>query len=295
MPRKIDYTVPEQYDGKKAISFLRGFCGLSTRLVRSLKFSEDGMKLNGVHVRTIDRVKCGDIISICIPDGENEIESLKAELDVVYEDDDIIVINKSPFMAMHPTHNHQGDTLANALTAYMNEKGKNITFRAVGRLDKGTSGLVVCALNQLSACRLSGNVKKEYVALVEGEIKESGTVDVPIYRPDPMKTLRACSYELGNEPAVTHWKREKQYKNAALIRLNLETGRTHQIRVHMAHTGHPLAGDNMYGSFMPEIGHQLLHCAKCTFIHPVSNKEMVFEGGFYSDFADTLYELNKAE
>lgn len=295
MPRKIDYTVPEQYDGKKAISFLRGFCGLSTRLVRSLKFSEDGMKLNGVHVRTIDRVKCGDIISICIPDDENEIEPLKAELDIVYEDDDIIVINKGPFMAMHPTHNHQGDTLANALSAYMNEKGKSITFRAVGRLDKGTSGLVVCALNQLSACRLSGKVKKEYVALVQGKIEESGTVDVPIYRPDPMKTLRACSNELGNEPAVTHWQVEKQYKNASLIRLKLETGRTHQIRVHMSYIGHSLAGDNMYGSFMTEIGHQLLHCQKCTFMHPVMNKEMTFEGDFHPDFAKVLCELDKTE
>lgn len=295
MPRKIDYTVPEQYDGKKAISFLRGFCGLSTRLVRSLKFSEDGMKLNGVHVRTIDRVKCGDIISICIPDDGNEIEPLKAELDVVYEDDDIIVINKSPFMAMHPTHNHQGDTLANALSAYMKEKGKSITFRAVGRLDKGTSGLVVCALNQLSACRLSGKVKKEYVALVQGNIEESGTVDVPIYRPDPMKTLRACSLELGNEPAVTHWQVEKRYKNASLIRLKLETGRTHQIRVHISHIGHPLAGDNMYGSFMPELGHQLLHCQKCELIHPVTNKEMSFEGGLHPDFEKVLCELDKTE
>lgn len=295
MPRKIDYTVPEQFDGQKVIAFLRGFCGLSTRLVRSLKFSENGMMLNGTHTRTIDRIKKGDIISICIPDDGNEIEPLRAELKIVYEDDDIIVINKSPFMAMHPTHNHQGDTLANALTAYMFEKGKNVTFRAVGRLDKGTSGLVVCALNQLSACRLSGKVKKEYVALVEGNPEESGTVDVPIYRPDPMKTLRACSYELGNEPAVTHWKVEKKYKNASLIRLNLETGRTHQIRVHMSHIGHPLAGDNMYGSFMPEVGHQLLHCAKCTFIHPITNKEMNLQGALSEDFAEVLCELDKSE
>ncbi len=293
MPRKIDYKVPEEYDGKKLIAFLRGFCGLSTRLVRSLKFSENGMMLNGVHVRTIDRIKSGDVISICIPDDGSRVEPLKAELDIVYEDDDIVVINKSPFMAMHPTHNHQGDTLANALTAYMLEKGKNPTFRAVGRLDKGTSGLVVCALNQFSASRLSGKVKKEYVALVEGNIEESGTADVPIYRPDPTKTLRACSYELGNESAVTHWEREKQYKNSSLIRLKLGTGRTHQIRVHMSYIGHPLAGDNMYGNFMPEIGHQLLHCEKCTFIHPVSNKEMTFEGGLCRDFVQILCELDE--
>lgn len=295
MPRKIEYTVPPEYDGKKAVSFLRGYCGLSTRLLRSLKFSEDGMKLNGVHVRTIDRLKSGDLISINIPDDENSVEPLKAELDIVYEDDDIIVINKSPFMAMHPTHNHQGDTLANALAAYMLEKGRPITFRAVGRLDKGTSGLVVCALNPLSACKLSGKVKKEYVALVKGEPEDSGTVDVPVYRPDPMKTLRACSYELGVEPAVTHWTVIRRFEGAALIRLNLETGRTHQIRVHMAHIGHPLAGDNMYGDFMPEKGHQLLHCARCSFIHPVTREPLEFSGEFFPDFTETMNNLNEIE
>lgn len=295
MPRKIDYTVPEQYDGKKAVSFLRGYCGISTRLLRSLKFSDSGMTLNGEHVRTIDRVKCGDRISICIPDDEMSIEPLKAELDIVYEDDDVIVINKSPFMAMHPTHNHQGDTLANALAAYMLEKGKPITFRAVGRLDKGTSGLVVCALNPLSACKLSGKVEKEYYAVVKGYPGESGTANVPIYRPDPMKTLRACSYELGNETAVTHFETLERFETASLIKLNLETGRTHQIRVHMAHIGHPLAGDNMYGDFMPEIGHQLLHCGKCGFVHPVTGEWMNFHGDYYSDFADTLHKFSKIE
>lgn len=285
MPRNINYTVPEEYEGRKVIHFLRGYCGFSSRLMRKVKYA---LTLNGEQARTIDRIKSGDIIGVTIPDDDALPEITEAEIDIVYEDDDILVINKSPFMAMHPTHNHQGDTLANAVTAYLSKKGKQAAFRAVGRLDKGTSGLVVCALNPLSACKLSGNIQKEYCALVKGELCGSGRIDVPIYRPDPMKTLRACSYELGVEPAVTNWTAEKNFDGATLVSLRLETGRTHQIRVHMAFEGHVLAGDTMYGDFMPEIGHQLLHCRKCWFEHPVTGEKMEFEAEFPEDFKSVM-------
>ena len=251
------------------------------------------MKLNGVKTRTIDRLKEGDIVSITLPEDESAPEPLAAEIDIIYEDDDILVINKSPFMAMHPTHNHQGDTLANAVSAYLTQKGNTASFRAVGRLDKGTSGVVVCALNPFAAGKLSGGIRKEYSALVMGNLPETGTVDVPIYRPDPMKTLRACSYEIGVEPAVTHWQSEKYFDGATLINLKLETGRTHQIRVHMSFIGHPLAGDTMYGDFLPEIGHQLLHCRKCRFVHPVTDEEMSFEAPFPEDFAAVMESLSE--
>lgn len=292
MPRNIDYTVTAEYDGHKVIHFLRGYCGFSSRLMRKVKYA---LMLNGETTRTIDRIKCGDIISVCIPDDDALPEITEAEIDIVYEDEDILVINKSPFMAIHPTHNHQGDTLANAVTAYLTKKGKNVAFRAVGRLDKGTSGIVVCAINPLSACKLSGKTEKEYAALVKGELKGEGRVDVPIYRPDPMKTLRACSYELGVEEAATNWCAEKTFNGATLLRLRLETGRTHQIRVHMAFEGHPLAGDTMYGDFMPEIGHQLLHCRRCFFEHPVTGERMEFEAEFPEDFRKVLNNLSEIE
>lgn len=285
MPRNISYTVPEEYDGRKVIHFLRGYCGFSSRLMRKVKYA---LTLNGNQSRTIDRIKTGDVIGVTIPDDDAVPEITEAEIDIVYEDDDILVINKSPFMAMHPTHNHQGDTLANAVTAYLSQKGKLSAFRAVGRLDKGTSGLVVCALNPLSACKLAGNIQKEYKAFVKGELHGTGRINVPIYRPDPMKTLRACSYELGVEPAVTNWTAEKNYDGATLVSLRLETGRTHQIRVHMAFEGHALAGDTMYGDFMPEIGHQFLHCAKCWFEHPVTGEKMEFEAEFPEDFKSVM-------
>ena len=292
MPRNIDYTVTAEYDGRKVIHFLRGYCGFSSRLMRKVKYA---LMLNGETTRTIDRIKCGDIISVCIPDDDALPEITEAEIDIVYEDEDILVINKSPFMAMHPTHNHQGDTLANAVTAYLTKKGKCVAFRAVGRLDKGTSGVVVCAINPLSACKLSGKIEKEYAALVKGELTGEGRIDVPIYRPDPMKTLRACSYELGVEEAATNWYAEKTFDGATLLRLKLETGRTHQIRVHMAFTGHPLAGDTMYGDFMPEIGHQLLHCGKSSFEHPVTGEKLEFEADFPEDFKNAMTSLNEIE
>ncbi len=295
MPRKLEYTVPPEYDGRRAVAFLRGFCGFSARLVKKIKYTSGGMLLNGEYLRTIDPVKCGDTVSVLIPEDTEAPTPMTAPLDIIYEDDDIIVINKSPFMAMHPTHNHQGDTLANAVAAHLNANGKTAAFRAVGRLDKGTSGTVVCALNHLAASKLSGKVKKQYLALVQGELYGSGTIDVPIYRPDPMKTLRACSLEKGVERAVTHWTALENFGGATLVSLELETGRTHQIRVHMAYTGHPLAGDTMYGDFMPRIGHQLLHCEICRFKHPVTGENMIFHAELYPDFTRAIEMFSQVE
>lgn len=291
MPRVLSFTVPPEYDGKKAITFLRSRCGVSSRLIGKLKRVENGITMDGSPLRTVDLLKARSTVAICVPDTGETPVPIAAPLNILYEDSDVMVINKSPFMAMHPTHNHQGDTLANAVAAHLMEKGQSGSFRAVGRLDKGTSGTVVCALNKYAASKLNGTVEKEYVALVQGDLPDCGTVSVPIYRPDPMKTLRACSEELGVEPAVTHWTVEQRFEGFTLIRLNLETGRTHQIRVHMAHIGHPLAGDNMYGDCMPEVGHQLLHCRRCTFIHPVTGEKMSFTADFFEDFKSILEKL----
>ena len=292
MARSIDYTVPPEYEGRKVVHFLRGYCGFSARVMRKVKYS---LKLNGVQTRTIDRLKEGDVINVVIPDDDVLPEALEAELDIIYEDDDILVVNKSPFMAMHPTHNHQGDTLANAVSAYLAGKGKGAAFRSVGRLDKGTSGVVICALNPLAASKLAGKIKKEYYALVKGNLVGVGRVDVPVYRPDPMKTLRACSYELGVEPAVTNWRAERKFDGATLLSLRLETGRTHQIRVHMSFCGNPLAGDTMYGDFMPEIGHQLLHCRSCEFFHPVTGEKKLVVAEFPEDFKNAMEKLSAIE
>lgn len=271
MGRKIEFTIPESYDNKRVISFLRSEAKLSSRLIRTLKHYDEGITLNSVHTRTVDIMHTGDILAVDIPCPDGEIEPVEMPLDILYEDDDLVIINKSPFLAIHPTHNHQGDTLANALVYHLENEGKPTMFRAVGRLDKGTSGIVICALNKHCASMIPKSVEKEYYAVVNGKLEKKGTIDAPIYRPDPMKTLRAVG-ENGDR-AVTHWTVIKQNEEISYVRVNLETGRTHQIRVHFKSLGMPLVGDYLY-SEPGEIGHQLLHCGKITFVHPVTGEKI---------------------
>lgn len=273
--RHIEFIINEQYDGKKVIAYLRGEAKLSARLVNTLKRTENGITLNGEHIRTVDLLHLGDILAVNIPEDSNEIEPVEYPLDIVYEDNDILVINKPAGLAMHPTHNHQGDTLANGVAAYYAAKKQNVAFRAVGRLDKSTSGLVLCALNKYAASRLAGNFKKTYFAVVKGSYRGTGTIDKPIYRPDPMKTLRAAG-EFGDK-AVTHWKALRTDGENSLLEINLETGRTHQIRVHFSSVGSPLCGDDMYGSTDTRTARAALHCGVLDFIHPVSGEKMYFE------------------
>ena len=289
--RHLEFVVDGEYEGKKVIHYLRGKAKLSSRLVNSLKRTEKGITLNGEHIRTIDRIKQGDILAVNIPEEENTVEALDSPVDIVYEDSDILVINKPAGVAMHPTHNHQGDTLANAVAGYFRKKNINAVFRAVGRLDKGTSGLVLCGLNKYAASRLGGNFKKEYYAVVQGEYTGEGTIDKPIYRPDPMKTLRAAG-ETG-DIAVTHWKSLWTDGKTSFLKINLETGRTHQIRVHFSSMGTPLCGDDMYGSSDTRINRPALHCGKLKLIHPVTNEEMIFTADLPKDIASLLPEDEK--
>lgn len=270
--RSIDYTVTDYFDGKKVFNFLRGYVKISVRLLRSLKTVPDGIMLNGKQARTIDIIHTGDTVTINIPDDNTMSIPIDYPLDVVYEDDDLLIINKPPMLPMHESHNHQGDTLANAVAGYLLKKGKPATFRAIGRLDKGTSGIVVCALNSHAAARLSGKIKKQYLAVVTGRYEEDGTINKPIYRPDPMKTYRTADDR--GDYAVTHYHVEETGENYSLMRIDLETGRTHQIRVHFAYLGTPLFGDRMYGKEDERICHQALHCENLTFIHPVTNEEI---------------------
>ena len=287
--RIIKFTIPDEYDGKKVIAYLRGEAKISCRLLKTLKREPDGITLNGNHIRTIDLLHTGDVLAVNIPCPDSEIEPVEFPLDIIYEDDDIIVINKDPFIACHPTHNHQGDTLANALAFYLQSKGKVSVFRAVGRLDKGTSGIVICALNKHAAASIPKTASKEYLAVISGKLEPSGTIDAPIYRPDPMKTIRAVGE--GGDHAVTHWKVVKQNETTTLARINLETGRTHQIRVHFASIGMPLVGDSLYGEDPMNIGHQLLHCERVTFKHPVTRETLTVIAPVPEDMQKIINEI----
>lgn len=293
MPRILRFQIDTCYEGRKVIHFLRGEAGLSARLVQSLKRQPGGICLNGIQTRTIDRLHAGDMLTLCLPDDTDNVEPLPLPLDRLYEDDDLLIVNKPAGLAMHPTHNHQGDTLANAVAAYFQQQGRHVTMRCVGRLDRDTSGAVVCALNRYAAARLSGGVEKEYLAIVSGLYHGSGTIDRPIVRPNPMHTSRAVGE--GGLPAVTHWQAERWGENMSLVRVWLETGRTHQIRVHFASLGTPLVGDTMYGMPDDRIARQALHCVSARFVHPVTGRPMYVEAPLPPDMKALCAQLEPAQ
>ncbi|MBO4382984.1 MAG: RluA family pseudouridine synthase [Clostridia bacterium] len=278
--RTLTFTVPAEYQDRKVLHYLRGRAGLSSRVIRNLKTYEDGILLGGEPVRTIDRLEAGDVLTVHLPDDPADQipplpdpEFFEQELPtVLYEDEDLIVFNKPGTIAVHPSHNHQGDTLANYLSWYLQQQGRTAAFRAVGRLDKGTSGVMVCALNAYAADRLQRGVNKVYLAVPSGRYEGEGVIDAPIFRPDPILTLRTVDDR--GDRAVTRWEALKTGEDRSLVRVRLETGRTHQIRVHFASLGTPLLGDTLYGTPSEEIARHALHCAHADFLHPVTGERI---------------------
>lgn len=287
--RTISYTVPPEYDGAKVYTFLKTHMKISLTLLRSLKRVEDGLLLNGEHTRTVDIIHTGDTVTVNMPEKEREIIPLDIPLDIVYEDEDLLAINKPGGLAMHESHNHQGDALSNAVAAYLHKKGKSAVFRCVGRLDKGTSGLVICALNAHVAARLSGNFEKRYLAISTGKFTEDGEIIKPVYRPDPIKTYRTVD-ERGDY-AETHYTVLEYGENFTLLRIRLETGRTHQIRVHFASLGAPLYGDTMYGTANEICPRQALHCESVSFTHPVTGEKLKLTAEMPTEMKALLSEL----
>ncbi len=278
--RVIEYKIEKEGN---ILAFLKSR-GYSSRLISELRREENGIVLNGEKAKTTAEMKAGDLLKITLPDGESEIEGVDLPLEVIYEDEDILVVNKAPFTVCHPTRNHQGDTLANAVAFHLQKQGKRCIFRAINRLDRDTTGLVVIALNRYAAGRLAGGIDKTYLALAAGEIKEDGTINMPIERVDERKILRTVGEN--GQKAVTHYKVIKSTPEATLLKIKLETGRTHQIRVHFKAIGHPLVGDTMYGEADERIPRQCLHCAEVSFRHPVSEQTVTFSSS--AEFADFI-------
>lgn len=259
--------------------------------------------VNGQPVKPKYKVQSGDKISLVKPEPQLlELTPENIPLDIVYEDDDVIVVNKPQGMVVHPAPGHPDHTLVNALLYHSPLSTINGTFRPgiVHRIDKDTSGLLMVAKNDLAHQSLAEQLRnktnqREYLALVYGQIKEDeGTIDAPLGR-NPQDRKKQAVVK-GGRHAVTHFKVMKRYDNFTLIKCILETGRTHQIRVHMKYIGHPLVGDPLYGP-RKVIGKngQFLHAALLGFKHPRTGEEMVFEAPLPENFQKMLDKLDKQQ
>ena len=282
--RKIEYTVSEEFNGSPLYYFLREGIGVSTRIIQTLRHTPKSVFINGRDSRVIDKVETDDKIEIFLPEKTEAPLLWETDLEVIYEDEDLLIINKPSGVSVHPTRNHPNGTLCNAVAAYLKNKGsENFVARAVGRLDKVTSGVMVFAKNAFVASKLNGNLDKTYYALAEGILEGEGTVNAPIYRPDINKTIRAVG-EQGDE-AITNWKALKSFDDKTLLEVKTVTGRTHQIRVHCAHIGHALVGDEMYGAKVTDnIKRAALHCYEVKIVHPITNEEKTFIAELPEDF-----------
>lgn len=286
----ITFTVPENCDRIDTKTFLRKYCELSARTLSKLKRTKLGITRNNELLKTTDILSAGDVVVLSLPDDVNEITPIEGKLNILFEDEYIMVVDKPPMMPVHPTKIHQEDTLANIVSFYMREKGEYYTFRAINRLDRDTSGCLLLAKDRYCANSLPNTVSKEYVAVCEGEIKESGTVDKPIKVMEGRSIQRVVADD--GARSVTHYF-PLMYKNGhTLTRFILETGRTHQIRCHMSSIGHPLAGDDMYFGSLEYISRQALHCRKVSFIHPITSEKIVVESKVPSDMCSVLLEDN---
>lgn len=258
--------------------------------------------INNSVVKPSYKLKEGDVITYVIKHEEvNDIVPQDIPLDIVYEDDDVVVINKEQGMVVHPANGHYSDTLVNALIyRYKNLSSVNGDVRPgiVHRIDKDTSGLLVVAKNDRAHNFLAEQLKdhtmhREYKALVKGTIKENeGMIDLPIARSTLNRQMMAIDAKNGKD-AVTYFKVEERFYDYTLISCKLKTGRTHQIRVHMAYIKHPIEGDTVYSKSKNKLydNGQLLHAYKISFIHPSTKKEMTFECDLPAYFYETLNKL----
>ena len=300
--RELTYTVKESDGILTAGEVLRDILHLSSREVSRCKQFEDAVMTGGKKIRLIDSLNPGDTLNVRIyedNDNAGDIVPTDGPIDIVYEDEDLIVLNKEGDRVVHPSYAHYKDSLSNFLAGYYEKTGQEHVIRTIGRLDRETSGLVIFAKNRHSAALLSkqtGNMsrRKEYLAICQGVFEQKeGTVDAPIRRRPDERMIREVHPE--GKSAITHYKVEKQYEDYALVRLKLDTGRTHQIRVHMSYLGHPLLGDNFYGKEITDnhgLTRAALHAAHIEFVQPITCDKISLEAKLPDDMQKLVAERN---
>ncbi|SHK65097.1 RluA family pseudouridine synthase [Hespellia stercorisuis] len=291
MNRTLTYQISAPSDGLQIKQYLR-HRGFSRQNLTELKKMPDSVLVDGTPRRLCHLLTAGEVLTIHIRELEcsKNVPPIDIPLHIVYEDEDIVVINKDAGMPIHPSLNHYTYSVANGLAYYYQAKGQPFVFRCVNRLDQDTSGLTVVAKHMVSANLISQMAKnkvirREYLAIVKGMVTPaSGIIDAPLSRKPGSIIERIVDFERG-ERAVTHYRTLKEERGHSLVLLELETGRTHQIRIHMKHLGFPLIGDYLYNPDMSLISRQALHSWRLSFPHPITGESMTFTASLPEDMA----------
>lgn len=274
-----------EFIGMSVKEILTDKLGFSKRAITELKTRPDGILINGAHVTVRAVVREGDVLEINASDvSSNEEKLVPSNVlpEIIYEDEYIIALNKPPFMPTHQSQGHFYDTLANSLANYYTQKNRPFVFRSINRLDRNTSGIVLVAKDRISAAKLSeqmkaGNIRKEYIAILDGIPAESeGTIETYIRRKEKSIILReVCDRQDDAQIAITKYSLKGVFGSLSLVEARPLTGRTHQLRVHFAHIGTQILGDDLYGKASPLISRHALHASKLSFIHPHTREQML--------------------
>lgn len=294
------YKISAEESGKTVKEILRYSIGLSLAFTKQLKFLDNGIMLNGECVTVRKTVNEGDILFLATEDTQKDgiLTPVDIPLDIIYEDEYIVLPNKSANMPTHPSHNHRGDTLADALAYKYEKENFPFVFRAISRLDRNTSGLVLIAKDRISASRLSesmkkGSISKKYIAILDGELKNNnGIIDTYIKREAESIIFRkVCKKDEGGDRAITKYTVLAKNNGHTLVLAMPITGRTHQLRVHFAHIGAAILGDDMYGSASDLIPRHALHAMTLSFLHPHTQNELTVSAPPSEDMAGLISQL----
>ena len=279
MNRIFHYQITENEQGTTVLDFLRKK-GFSRHILSSMKADKEALTRNGQRIGGREQLLAGDYFRVRLLEtvDSDGIIPVSMPLSILYEDEDILVINKPADMPVHPSIGNYTNTLANGVAAYLDAKDEHSPFRCINRLDRDTSGTLILAKNAFSAAVLTTQmrnrqIRRTYLAVVEGITPPNGTISAPISRVDDSVIERHVDF-LHGEPAVTHYERLEVKNEHSLLEIHLETGRTHQIRVHMGYIGHPLPADYLYHPVYDCFKRQPLHSLQLEFRHPVTDKPM---------------------
>ncbi len=296
---KYEHTVTKDEYGMSINTILRLNYRFSARFKTKIKYQKL-IDLNGEPTPGYIKPEVGDIIGVRLPEETSDFEPEDIPIDILYEDNDIIVINKQPGIIVHPTKGHPVHTIANAVMKYMNDTGQSFKIRFANRIDMDTSGIIIVAKNANAQNDLAnqmrrGSVVKKYYALVEGIVKENHfSIDLPVGRPSHesiRRTVMDEGKEALSEVQVVECFDSADHGPHTLVEVTLHTGRTHQIRVHLSHIGHPIAGDVLYEGKTDIICHQALHAHYIEFDHPMTGERVCFEAPIHKDMLDAIAQL----